>query len=309
VNILNALARYLLQTRANGLSPHTRGSYDRHVRLLAAWLESEGRNTEVEDVDHETIALFLASPAATMRADGKGRKKQASLNSLRTNLKVFFGYLHDAGYTRVNAGRLIRRARCSPPPPRCLSEAEQRRLLDVLDEAEGVEAERDRVLVRLLLGTGIRLGSALAIRTEDVNLEEGEVLLRETKGDRPAVVYLSCELTELLREFQAEKGPGLLFRVKNQNKRAMTGRQARRRTKSWYEKAGANGGTTIHGLRHSFAMRILAKTGDIFLVQAALHHRSIGSTTRYLQCSDSRIRAAINNCSSHVELAVVGALR
>jgi len=291
MHILDALDRYLIQIQADGRSPHTRGQYERHIRLLAAWISEEGRSTEVKDVDHETVAMFLSSPAATTRADGKP-KKATSVNALRTSLKVFFGYLHDAGLTHVNAGRLIRRARCSSPPPRGLSEAEQERLLAVLDKAEGWEARRDRVLVRLLLGTGIRLGSALAIEVRDVDLEAGEILLRETKGDRPATTYLSQELRDLLREHITGAEGGPLFSTASQ-RGPITVRQARRRIRQWFDRASVHRGASPHSLRHTFAQQLYDQTRDVLLVKQAMQHRSIGSTLVYARCNPSRLKTVL----------------
>ena len=85
---------------------------------------------------------------------------------------------------------MIRRAICGPPPPRTLSEDEQRRFLAVLTNSAGFEAHRDHAMFDLMLSTGIRLSSALSLDDRDVDLERDEVTLRSTKGDRPVVVYL-----------------------------------------------------------------------------------------------------------------------
>ena len=65
----------------------------------------------VETIDHETLDLFLASPAARVRPDHKA-KKATSAGALRTSLRTFFRRCHDGEYTRSNPARLIRRALC-----------------------------------------------------------------------------------------------------------------------------------------------------------------------------------------------------
>ena len=89
---------------------------------------------------------------------------------------------------------MIRRAMCGAPPPRSMSDEEQGRLLLALSQGVGPEAKRDRALFVLMLGSGIRLGSALALEVGDVDLERGELQLRRTKGDCPMSVPLgrSC---------------------------------------------------------------------------------------------------------------------
>src|SRR5262249_9982832 len=98
MDIKDALDRYLTQLKADGRSPHTSAQYQRHVTLLAVWLDERGHGGAVEEIDHETLAQFLASPAARERPDHK-TKKATSTNALRTSLRTFFRYCHDGGYT------------------------------------------------------------------------------------------------------------------------------------------------------------------------------------------------------------------
>src|SRR5882672_8140593 len=123
MQIEHALERYLTQLRADGRSESTAGQYRRHIALLGRWLHKHVRCDAVEEIDHETLALFLASPRARTRPDGKA-KKATSTNALRTSLRTFFRYAHDAGYTRSNPARLVRRALCGTPPIRALSDDE-----------------------------------------------------------------------------------------------------------------------------------------------------------------------------------------
>src|SRR6185369_7216421 len=157
----------------------------------------------VETIDHETLAAFLASSAARERPDGK-TKKATSANAMRTSLRTFFRYAHEAGYTRSNPARLIRRALCAPPPPRAMSDDEAGRLLLALSRGTGPEAKRDHALFALLLGAGVRLGSALA-------LEVGELALRKTKGDCPVVVPIARTVRDHLRSYVNGRAAGPLF--------------------------------------------------------------------------------------------------
>src|SRR5881397_2422170 len=99
MKIEDARSRYLTQLQADGRSPHTAGQYRRHITLLATWLAANGRGTTVEEIDHEALAQFLASPCARTRPDGV-TKKATSTNALRTSLRTFFRYAHEAGYVR-----------------------------------------------------------------------------------------------------------------------------------------------------------------------------------------------------------------
>ena len=167
-----ALELYLDQLRADGRSPHTIAQYRRHILLLADWL----RDAPIESLDPTSLAVFLGTPHARLRPDGR-EKKPTALNALRSSLRTFFRFTHAAGYTPSNPARLLRRALCTSPEPRGLSRDEENRLEVALETAP----DRDRALFRLMLRAGIRLGSVLAIEVEDVDLDDCSIRLRRTK--------------------------------------------------------------------------------------------------------------------------------
>lgn len=244
---------------------------------------------DVDDVSHEDVARFLVSDAARKTRFGFA-KSPATTNALRTSVRCFFRYSHDAGYARFNAARLVRRALCSPAPPRGLSDDELARLEAIMAGAWSESARRDRVLVRLLLATGIRLGSALALDVGDVDLVRGELALRTMKNASTGRVYLNVRVADELRSLIGKRSDGPLF-VSHTGER-LGRRHAQRRVVTWLRVSGARRATT-HSLRHSFGQRLLDRTGDLALVQAAMGHRSMISTTAYVRVDPARLRAAL----------------
>jgi integrase/recombinase XerD len=290
MQIEDALARFTTQLQADGRSKHTIGQYQRHVRLLTRWLKANNRDTSIARIDHDDLAEFLVSSMAGSRPDG-GRKKATSSNALRTSLRMFFDYVHKAGLAPTNAARLVRRARCGSPPPRGLSKREQQRLLDTLASGEGPEAQRDHLLVHLMLRTGIRIGSAVGLDVDDVDLESGTILLRTCKNGRVERVILADDIRDHLSRYLDGRSRGPLFC--NRNDRRISVRHVQRRLRGWLQEAGIGKPASAHWLRHSFAMRLYEKTSDLALVKAALGHRSIMSTTVYARCDEARLRAAL----------------
>jgi site-specific recombinase XerD len=276
MNLQEAIDAYVLQLDADGRSQHTIGQARRHLRLFAANAPAELTPT--------TVATFFASDAARIRPDGRP-KRATSVNALRSSIRTFFAYAHAAGWTPTNPARLLRRARTGTPPPRALSEAERDRLLERLAAADGPLARRDEMLVCLLLGSGLRIGSAVGLDVGDVDLERGELAIRSAKGDRPETVYLSSDLVVRLRRFIGGRTDGPLFSTACGVR--LTTRQAARRF------AALEAPGSLHGLRHSFATALLARTGDLALVQAALRHRSIASTTVYAKTPAEKVRASL----------------
>jgi integrase/recombinase XerC len=273
-----ALAAFQLQLEADGRSIHTRKQYARHLRLLCSWLTANGIQTALDAITTQVVARFLTSPMARQTADGSA-KLATTANALRTSIRCFFAFAEAADLVPRSPAMLVRRARCGEPPPRALSDLEVERLLAVAAKGEA----RDELLVRLLLGTGLRLGEALALEVGDVDLGRGTIAVRKAKGDRPRVAFVPAELVPRLAEWIRDREGGLF---------AISARHAQRRIGEMANAAGIPG-ASAHALRHSLAMRVYRKTGDIEVVRAALGHASISTTTRYARCDEGAVRRAV----------------
>ena len=147
------------------------------------------------------------------------------------------------------------------------------------------------MLVELLLGTGIRIGSALALDVGDLDFDHGEIKLRTTKNDRPTTAVLPASVAKSLEAFGAERTEGAVFLAGDHR---VSMRHAQRRLSNWFAAAGIVG-KSAHSLRHSFACTLLNRTGDLRLVQAAMNHASIVSTTIYTQVDREKLRAAVGS--------------
>lgn len=290
MEIEEALSRYLRQLEADGRSPHTLGQARRHVRMLARWLRAEGLPGAVEALDHEHVAGFLTSPLVRSRADG-GPRKATAANALRSSLRAFFRYVHDSGYAATNPARLVRRAACGAPLPRGLSAEEEARLVGTLAGARTETEVRDRALIELMLRSGLRVGSGRTARVEDLDLAAGELRIRQGKGGREHVAFLAPGLVRLLREVVGARHQGLIFGGIGRS--PLSARQIARRLDYWAKRAGITGRVSPHRLRHTFATRIHAKTGDLLLTQRAMGHASPVSTAIYAQVEAERVRAVV----------------
>jgi len=290
MQLQSALDRFLLQLEADGRSPHTVGQYRRHIRLLIDWLSREDQTGELEDVTDEDLAKFLASSTVRKTAAGTPRKA-SSANALRSSVKGFFSWMSMAGMVTSDPSRLIRRAITGPAPPRALQAAEEERLLSVLRKAKGSEAERDYMLVKLMLASGIRLSSALALDMADVDLAESTLLLRKVKGDRVERVLLGQGISEVLATYLKGRTNGPVFARRDGAR--ISARHFQRRFRALKEKAGIPGEVAPHSLRHSFAMALYRKSGDVLLVKRALGHASINSTMVYARPSEAALREAL----------------
>jgi len=276
-----AIAAYLLQLQADGRSAHTVAQCQRHLGAFGSWI---GAQHDLDQVSTGDVARFMVASETT-----KGRST-ATLNAVRTSLRTFFAHVHAAGFARSNPARLLRRAICSPPPPRGLSDEEVARLMDVLTLAQGAAARRDHMLIAVMLRAGLRLGSALALERADVDLERREILVRVAKRQAVERVLVSPTLHDHLVGYLAERGDGPLFTTRDGGR--ICNRQAQRRIEGWLRRAGIAKGSA-HSLRHSFALRLYACCGDVLLVKEALRHRSIASTLVYARIRQGDLRRAL----------------
>ncbi len=290
MNLEDALDHLLVQLEADGRSPHTINQYRRHLGLLASWARTAGRSTELASFDHKAVARFLASPIVTQSARGAPRKP-SSANALRSSLRTFFAYTREAGFLERDPARLVKRAKTGSAPPRGLTVEQRDRLLGVLATAAGEEGRRDRVLFTLMLGSGIRIGSALALDITDLNLADGRVRLRSMKGGGEHDVFVPDRVRDELAKLVDKRTGGPVFLARGGQR--VTIRQVQRRLSEWLARAGVQGRFSPHSLRHTFATELYRRTGDVALVQAALGHASITSTMVYARVDEARLREAV----------------
>ena len=290
LSLESALARFVTQLEADGRSAHTIGQYRRHVRLLARWARSARVPNDVARIRHEDLARFLSSGAARTRPDGRP-KKETAVNALRSSLKVFFAFAARAGYAPSDPSHLIRRAICSPGPPKALPENDARKLLATIARDRSPEARRDHALYSLLLGAGLRLGSALGLDVPDVDIARSEIVVRRLKRNRADRFFVPRREMALLRALVRGRSPGPVFATAEG--RRLSARHAQRRLTEWLSRAGVERHASPHALRHAFAMRLYRKTGDLLLVKQALGQQSIASTLIYARSSDQAVRSAL----------------
>ena len=291
MRIHDALDLFEIQLRADGRSHHTRAQYRRHVTLFASWAATDGLGDDASAVGHEDIASFLSSPTAQRSAHG-GTKMSATSNALRTSVRCFFRYLHQAGHVTEDPARLVRRANCGTAPPRALADDDRDRILRVLNDADDAAGRRDGMLIRLLLGIGLRIGSAISLDVEDIDFGRGELRVRTAKGGRPIDVVMSRAVGEDLRAYLGDRRSGPVFLARGG--RRVSIRHVQRRFDELQTRAAVQRRITLHGLRHSFAISIYEKTRDLLLTQRAMGHRSITSTTIYARVSDDHLRQVLD---------------
>ncbi|MBD3299452.1 MAG: tyrosine-type recombinase/integrase, partial [candidate division Zixibacteria bacterium] len=160
----------------------------------------------------------------------------------------------------------------------------------VLAGKSGTLADRDRLIFELLLGTGIRLGSLVALNIADVDLDHATLHIRSKGGHRERV-FLNPTLVAMLARHLEQialcghtgRDPSASLRASvplyaSKSGRRLGARQVQFNFAKWCSEAGIGRAVSVHSLRHTFATRLYRKTGDLYLVQRALGHRQITTT-------------------------------
>ncbi len=269
-----------------GLAERTVEAYGRDCRALVAFLVDRGIRAP-ERVSYRHLRDFVAD---------LGRRGLATSSVARkvSAVRAYFRYLQAEGaVTEDPAERLESPAR-GRPLPSVLSYAEVRRLLAAVPVEHSL-AFRDRALLEVLYGSGLRASESTELRVRDLYLEEG--LLRVVgKGSKERLVPVGSDARHALARYLRESRPGLdrgegKGRVfLNRHGRPLSRMGVWKIVRRHAERAGLEERVTPHTLRHSFATHLLEGGADLAAVQEMLGHADISTTEIYTHVDRSYLR-------------------
>ena len=289
---LDAFGQALL---AEGRSPKTISAYRRDLLRVAGAICSLRQGCVPAAVTPTLLEQALAHPAVLM-TDRDQPRSPASLHRLKAAVKAFFSWAARTGVITEDPGRSIRLHRLARKPPRFLTPTEKRRLLKELKGHAAPQDRRDRVMLEVLLGTGIRLGELVGLDVDDVDLDAKHLRVR-AKGNVIQIKFLKTDLRCLLRTYLTERqrrGTNpcpALFRSNRQER--ISPRQVASRLEVWLRKAGIDKHLTPHSMRHTFATHLYGATSDLLVVQRALGHADVSTTQIYTHLIDSQLEDAL----------------
>jgi site-specific recombinase XerD len=231
----------------------------------------------VTEVERAHIVEYLSQ---TERSGLAGRTRARKLAALRS----FFGYLEEAGRIPASPVRGIPRPKQEANVLRVLTEAEYGRL-----RAAAAADPRSRAIVELFLQTGIRLSEAAGLTTNDVALPEAQGLpavgtLRVYgKGRKERMITLNSRACEAVSAYLTTRASAVRGAVlfASRSGSGLTPRGIQRIIDKLMKSAGITG-ATVHTLRHTFATHMVRKGTNLRVVQEALGHSSLQTTSRYV---------------------------
>ena len=269
----------LLATRR---APRTVDAYRRDLAQLAAWRGGGVAGTSTEELERWLAELRAAGVAASTVA----RRVAA--------LRAFFRHEMLLGRRDDNPAAALKLPRRHRTLPRTLSPAEAERLIDAANGTTP-RALRDRAIVELLYGAGLRVSEATGLQRRSVDLED-RVVRALGKGSKERIVPLGRPAVDALRRYIAIGRPHLDRRTRpelflNARGGPLTRAGVFLILRRLADKAGLDPlRVHPHLLRHSFATHLLEGGADLRSVQEMLGHADLSTTELYTHVSDRRRR-------------------
>ena len=225
------------------------------------------------------------------RQSGRGGR---SLNKNVSHLRGFLEYAWRSGRSDRNVldGFRIKDVGESVEPD-SLSLEEAASVVKACPASTAVE-RRDRMIILLLYGCGLRTEELCALKVQDLDTTRKEVLVQHGKGDRQRIVpvpeLVHTELLAYLRERGGNRGP--LLRTTT-HKKALSGTVIREVVHRAAERAGIMRKITPKVLRHSYATHLMDRGVDLAIIARLMGHRSPAETGVYLHVLKDRPRRAV----------------
>ena len=278
-----------------GLSSNTISAY-RHDLLI--WQNyCTLKKLKPSDVDGGDVTDYL-DRLRSGKPPAASAYSPSTVARMLVSLRALYRFLVAEGFVEVDPTAKVG----SPKRPRSIPKAIPIEDVEELLALPGDDllGRRDRAILELLYGTGLRISELVALDVDDVDLDGKIVLVRMGKGSKSRRVPLGREAIKAVGAYTSISRPELVKKAKRAVSggalflNARGGRLSRQGCwkvlKGYARIAGIEDDVSPHTLRHSFATHMLDGGADIRVVQELLGHASLATTQVYTMVSDSRLR-------------------
>ena len=278
--IERAVADFLRHLHEKNASPHTIKAYTGDLANFSAYVGSRGW----KQIDHITVRGFLS------QLYEKGLGKTSVARSLAA-VRSLYRWLASEGMVEQNPAKLVATPKLGKKLPRVPTIEEMNFVLDGKMPEIAAFPERDRLMLELLYGCGIRNSELTGINLDDIRLSAEAILIRG-KGKKERYVPFGDSVKSALAAYlparqstlaDARKTiPALLI---NQRGGRLTTRSVGRIIKKIAMAKGLSSDVHPHTLRHAFGTHMLEEGADLRAIQELLGHERLATTQRYTQLS------------------------
>jgi site-specific recombinase XerD len=273
------LVSYRHYLRMRNYSPRTIQSYEQVVRHFAyyVWLR---RNSDPQklvvywedfskarlDTSVEVRPVFITDYFSFINSMKPYKPK--TTHRIISTLSSFYRFLYSQGVITANPMTGIERPKIKDQELRYLKHSQVLRLIS------SIEDDRDRLIVRTIYATGVRVSELCGINIEDIDFEDETIKVRG-KGGKIRIVFVDHETLEEISLFIGNRIEGPLFL-------GQMGHHISPRSIQHIFKKYAPVGITPHKIRHSYASELYRRSKNLRVVQENLGHTSIKTTEIYL---------------------------
>lgn len=274
---------------ARGLMPRTIAAYDATLQGFRAYVRFRLSDRGPDQLSSRDILEYVEY-LRRERSNGA-----SAVNRQVTILKNFYRAIVAMGHLDVDDNPMAHFPKMKAAPnklPVFLSEDEMQRLLDQ-PRTDTVLGLRDRAMLTLLYGTGIRATECATLIEADVDLSSDTIRV-VGKGGHERVLPLNAEVVRALARYRTARGrvaPAASF-FRSRNGRALSRNAIYERVRTHSEKAKLHKRVSPHRLRHTFATHLVKRGVRLVTIRDLLGHRSIASTQIYLHTTAEDLRHA-----------------
>lgn len=289
---------FLWVTVERGLARNSQLAYRRDLARYERYLRAGGID-DASAVGEATVRGYVDELRDERDGDGRPLLAPASVARALVAVRSFHRFLVAEGFAAVDPTEEVGAPRVPQGIPKALTEAEVGELLDAVVDVDPL-GQRDRAILELLYGTGIRIGELVALDLDALD-DERETLRVFGKGAKERIVPVGRAARAALDRYRAQGRLTLRHgRAARGDADAMFlnargGRLSRQSCWKLVRAAGDRVGLgdrlSPHVLRHSCATHMLDHGADIRVVQELLGHASISTTQVYTKVSPERLRA------------------
>ncbi len=276
-----------------GLSDHTVSAYRRDLRRYLAFLTARDVDRP-EEVDAGVVRSFLASVSASTHGPEDEPYQASSVARTLSAVRSFHRFLLREGIVDRDPTADVVRPRLPRALPHPLGVDEVRRLIETPDPSTATGL-RDRAILEVLYGAGLRVSELTSLDVDDLDLQEGYVRVvgkggkeREVPMGRHARDAVGAYLTRGRPELAGPPSRGAVFL--NTRGGRLTRQSCAKLLATSASGAGLARRVSPHDLRHSFATHLLEGGADVRVVQELLGHASVATTQIYTLVTKEHLR-------------------
>jgi integrase/recombinase XerC len=267
-------------------SKHTVSSYAGDLNQFVSFLSRTYGITDPAEAGHAMVRAWVVS----LRDNGISRR---SINRKIITLRSFYGFLVRKGAAEDNPALDIRTLKTPRKLPQFIRENEMAELLDQVDFSDDFAGLRDRLVLELLYGTGIRLSELIGLRERDVHLSSGQIKVLG-KRNKERVIPINKSLELLIKYYLELKNDPALPNTTDRlivtnNGKAAYPMLVLRLVKKYLVKTSVDR-KSPHVFRHTFATHLLERGADLNAVKDLLGHQSLAATQIYTHNSLGKLK-------------------